>query len=150
MKLEDVKGTIRCVQNKLIKKPKKHKSTDFDIELIREYFKDVNYRGLYYVTIKQEVVKYLRKNQYTFYEIADIMDIHYTSAIHLSNTRKKDLENIGMKNEWKKMITHKKYPITTYNTEMDKKTYTQTTKRNVVLIDRKDIFHYICTKPINK
>lgn len=147
MKLTKIKGQI-VINGKRVKKhgrlPVEKGDIGISIEDIKEYFKDVKYRGIYFVTLKQEVSLKLREAGYSFMQIGDIINSHYSNVIHLVNTRKEDAQCFEVKYQWKESIQNKQYPITVNNSKWHRKNNEYSRYISVVYVDKSELMTYIC------
>lgn len=145
MKLTEIKGQVQ-IKNKYIRKehqPKQPKEIGIDKELIRSYFKNIRYRGVYFITLKQEACIQLRDAGHTYEEIADYLNMHQSSVQHLHKHRKEDSQCFEVKYKWKELITDGIYPVTVVNTKYDKINFSYSRHIYVVYVDRLELNKYI-------
>ena len=147
MNYKDVKGRV-IIKGKYIRKheplPIEKKDIGISIEELEDYFSDIKYRGIYFVTLKQEVANKLREAGYSFMQIGDIMDLHYSNVIHLVNTRKEDAQCFEVKYNWKDIIQEKKYPITVNNSKWHRENMNYDKYISVLYVDKSELLSYIC------
>lgn len=147
MKLVKIKGSI-VINGKRVKKhgrlPVEKGDIGISIEQIKEYFKDVKYRGIYFVTLKQEAANKLREAGYSVMQIGEIINTHYTNVIHLVNKRKEDAQCFEVKYRWKELIEEGIYPITVGNTKYHKVNQEYERYISVTYIDKSELMPYIC------
>lgn len=84
---------------------------------ISNYFKNIRYRGLYFVELKAQCIELLRKKGYSVTKIRDLVGLtNHATVVHHLHSRKKDkrLYEEVKKNmdEW---LTLRMYPINTNN-----------------------------------
>ncbi len=147
MKLTEIKGQVQ-IKNNYIRKERnisEPKEIGIDKELIRSYFKGIRYRGVYFITLKQEACIKLRDAGHTYEEIADYLDMHQSSAQHLYKHRKEDSQCFEVKYQWKELIEQKLYPVTVVNSKYDKINFTYSRHIYVVYVDRLELNKYIST-----
>ena len=147
MKLTEIKGQVQ-IKNKYIRKERnisEPKEVGIDKELIRSYFKGIRYRGVYFITLKQEACIQLKDAGHTYEEIANYLDMHQSSAQHLYKHRKEDSQCFEVKYEWKELIEKEIYPVTVCHSKYDKLNFTYSRHINVVYVDRLELNKYIST-----
>jgi hypothetical protein len=145
MKLTEIKGQVQ-IKNKYIKKERsiiKHKEVGIDKELIRNYFKGIKYRGVYFITLKQEACIQLKDAGHTYEQIADLLNMHHSSAQYLYKHRKEDSQCFEVKYQWKELINKKLYPVTVCYSRYDKINFSYFQYIEVVYVDRLELNKYI-------
>ena len=145
MKLTEIKGQVQ-IKNRYIRKERnitEPKEIGIDKELIRNYFKGIRYRGVYFITLKQEACIQLKDAGHTYEKIADYLDMHQSSVQHLHKHRKEDSQCFEVKYQWKELIEKGLYPVTVCNSKYDKINFTYSRHIYVVYVDRLELNKYI-------
>jgi hypothetical protein len=146
MKLKEAKGQIQ-IKDKYIKKhgrlPKEKKDIGISIDVIRDYFANVKYRGIYFITIKHEASIELRKANYSFMQIGEILDAHYSTIINLVNRRIEDVQCFEVKYKWKELVEQKMYPVTVSNYRWIHEKKEHSNYISYVLVEKSELLSYI-------